>query len=92
MPESQGRFSDQAEKNFEEFRKNIAILSGWRRVVMDLHGNPHYRAKSISFAKMDEDDFEDLFTKTIDVLVKHVCRGYTGDELRRVIEQIQEFE
>ena len=84
----------EAEKNFDEFRKNIAILAGWRTTVIDLHGNPHYRAKSISFGKMDDIEFSELFSKTIDVIIKNVegMTGYSGAQLRAVIEQVEAFE
>ena len=82
----------EVEKDFDEFRKNIAILAGWRKQVIDIRGNWHYRAKSISFTNMDQDEFEKLYTKTIDVLVKRVLTNYTGDELRRVIDEILAFE
>ena len=80
------------EKNFERFRSDIAILAGYYTATYRLNGDVRLRAKSISFGSMSEDEFEELYTKTIDVIVKHVLKGYSGDELRGIIEQIEEFE
>ena len=80
------------EKNFDRFRKDIIILCGMYDAHYRLNGEVRLEAKSVSFAKMDEDEFETLFTKTIDVICKHVLTNYTGDELRRVIDEILAFE
>lgn len=80
------------EKNFNRFRKDITILSGFYDASYRINGDVRLEAKSISFASMDQDEFEQLYDKTIDVIIKHVLRNYTGDELRAVVEQIQEFD
>ena len=83
---------DEIEKNFERFRKDIAVLAGFFETVIRVNGDMVFEPKSISFAKMDQDEFEKLYDKTIDVIVKHVLRNYDGDELRRVVDQIMEFD
>lgn len=80
------------EKNFDRFRKDIAILAGFYIATYRTDNTARIEAKSISFANMDQDEFEKLYDKTIDVIIKHVLRNYTGDELRAVVEQIQEFD
>jgi len=80
------------EKNLERFRKDIIILAGFYDYHVRLNGETRIEPKSISFAAMDEDEFEDLYSKTIDVIIKHVLRNYTGDELRSVIDQVMEFD
>ena len=80
------------EKNFDRFRKDIAILAGFYEASYRVNGEVRLEAKSISFANMGQDEFEQLYDKTIDVIIKHVLRNYTGDELRSVVDQIMEFE
>lgn len=80
------------EKNFERFRKDIAILAGFYTTTFRVNGDMVFEPKSISFAKMDQDEFELLYDKTIDVIVKHVLKAYTGEELRSVVEQVMEFD
>jgi hypothetical protein len=41
---------------------------------------------------MDQEEFDVLYQKTIDVIIKHVLRNYTGDELKEVIDQVLEFD
>ncbi len=80
------------EKNFDRFRKDIAILAGFYEASYRVNGEVRFEAKSIAFSNMSDDEFEILYTKTIDVIVKHVLTDYTGDELRSVVEQVEAFE
>ena len=80
------------EKNFEQFREDIIILCGFYEQWIRLDGSTRVVAKSISFASMSAEDFEKLYTKTIDVIIKHVLRNYTGDMLRSIVDQVEEFE
>ena len=80
------------EKNFERFRHDIIILCGFYESYYRINGEVRLEAKSISFANMDQDSFEQLYDKTVDVIIKHVLRNYTGDELRAVVEQVMEFD
>ena len=79
------------EPNFDEFRSNLAILAGYFKPVFDINGNVHLRAKSISFANMDELEFEGLYNKTIDVILKKVLKNYSRDQLDDVVFQLMGF-
>lgn len=80
------------EKNFDRFRKDIIILCGFYEQYIRLDGSTRLQAKSISFASMDEDEFEDLYSKTIDVIIKYVMTNYSGDQLRSIVEQVEEYD
>ena len=80
------------EKNFQRFRDDVTILCGFYDQYVRLNGDVRLEAKSISFANMDQDEFEELYSKTIDVIIKYVLTNYTGEELQRVLRQIEEFE
>ncbi len=80
------------EKNFDRFRKDCIILAGFYERYVRLDGSTRVEAKSISFAKMSEDEFEDLYNKTIDVIIKYVLTSYTGDMLRSIVDQLEEFD
>ena len=75
------------EKNFEQFRKDITILSGFYQVTIRIDGSTRIEAKSISFAKMEDDDFRTLYSKTIDVLLKKIFVGYKEEEVIKLAEQ-----
>ena len=79
------------EKCFERFRKDIAILSGYYEQSVRLNGEIRTEAKSIAFGNMTEDEFEKLYSASIAVIIKYVLKNYTGEQLRSVVEQVEEF-
>ena len=80
------------EKNFERFRKDIAILAGYFDLVIRLDGTSRPEAQSISFAKMDESEFQDLYSKTIDILIKNVYgSSLDADGLNSIVDKYLTF-
>ena len=79
------------EKNFDRFRHDITILAGYFTFTSDINGDPKAIAKSISFGNMSEDEFSELYSKTIDVLLRKVLTNYSKDDLDHVVEQIVRF-
>ena len=82
----------QPEKTFDRFRKDLIILAGFYEATYRLDGSVRIEAQSISFGRMDEDDFEALYSKVINVVLKHVLRNYTREDLDHVVEQILRFD
>jgi len=80
------------EKNFERFRKDIIILAGFYDTYVRVDGSIRIEPRSIAFGSMDAEEFEDLYTKTIDALVKHVLPQFSGDELREIARAIEDFD
>ena len=81
------------EKNFTRFREDIAIMCGYFDLVIRLDGTSRPEARSISFAKMEAEDFADLYSKTIDLLIKHVYKKQDMDpeKLNRIVESYLQF-
>ena len=79
------------EKSLERFRKDVIILAGHYEAFYRLDGSVRIEPKSIAFSNMDQDTFEDLYSKTIDVVLKHVFRNYTEDELRMAVDELMAF-
>ncbi|MBY0243512.1 MAG: DUF1367 family protein [Burkholderiaceae bacterium] len=79
-------------KNKERFRKDIAILAGFFETTVNLKGEVRLEAKSISFAQMDEIEFEALYNETINVILQRVLTKYTRDDLDAVVEQLLRFD
>jgi len=76
-------------KNFERFRKDVLILAGFYDQTFDLKGNMKLEARSISFANMDDAEFEQVYSAVATVILEHVLTGYSGrEELDRVVEQM----
>lgn len=79
-------------KSFESFREEVLILAGFYEQTFTLKGELKLEAKSIKFAKMEQDEFEDLYSKTINVLLQHVLTNYKdANEVNDVVEQVLRF-
>lgn len=76
---------------FEEFRKEIIKLCGYYRQVWRLDGSFTVEAKSIAFSNMDDNEFNALYSKTIDIVLQNVLKGYTKDDLEDVVMHILRF-
>ncbi|MEA3427891.1 MAG: DUF1367 family protein [Thermodesulfobacteriota bacterium] len=80
------------EKNFDRFRRDVAILCGFYDVVIRLDGSTRVEAKSISFARMGKEEFEKLYSKTIDLfLAKIYNHSISEEELNRIVELYLSF-
>ncbi|EDW1732900.1 DUF1367 family protein [Salmonella enterica subsp. enterica] len=70
-------FTDEATQ-FDEFRKNLTILAGFYEVVTTIRGEVKYRAKSLKYGNMDQDEFSRCYNAMINAALKHVF-GNTSD-------------
>lgn len=79
-------------KNKEQFREDVTILAGYYVQTWTLTGEMRLRAMSISFASMDDHDFESLYSGVANVLLSNVLRNYAGRaELDSVVEKMIGF-
>ena len=76
------------------FREDVQVMAGHYDPVFDLNGGLHLRPRSISFAAMDQDEFETLFSRVLDVLLSKVlaAQGYTEETLRETVQRILDFD
>lgn len=80
------------EKNFDRFRADVTILAGYYETTIRLDGSTRIEPKSISFAKMGEDEFSALYSNTIDVLIKHVYgQNWTPEQIDETVKRYLEF-
>lgn len=85
----------EAVKNFERFRKDVTILAGHREAVVNIRGEVRYEAKSISFGRMDELEFHDLYKSVFEVLWKMVLsevKGMTPEAAENAVNQLLSFD
>jgi hypothetical protein len=79
-------------KSFESFRADILILAGFYEQTFDLDGHLKLEAKSISFAKMEQPEFEQVYSAVVNVLLAKVFTNYKGRaEVDEIIDQILNF-
>lgn len=66
------RHGSQAEKSFEVMRKWLTVEAGYYTTVMLPDGGVRREAKSISFGKMDQAEFADLYRAVFGVCWRYV--------------------
>ena len=81
-----------AQKNFERFRKDVTIAAGFYEATYDLHGNVKLSARSLSWALMDEVEFEKVYSAVINVLLQKILAGYTREDIDYWVDQILRFD
>lgn len=78
-------------KNFDQFRNDITVLAGHYEMAVNLRGETRLTAKSISFGSMGQDEFDDLYSATVNVVLTKILTQYTRDDLDNVVNQILGF-
>ena len=57
--------------NIDDLREDLTIEAGYYKNRVNFNGELVKRAVSISFAKMDEHEFSEYYSKVLDIIVKH---------------------
>lgn len=78
-------------KNFDQFRNDVVVLAGHYEMAVNLKGETRLTAKSISFASMGQDEFEALYSATVNVILSRILTNYTRDDIDNVVEQVLRF-
>jgi hypothetical protein len=73
------------ETDFEQFREDLTIAAGFRTVAYRIDGSFRVRAKSISFARMEQDEFERVYSAVANVLLRGVLVRYQN---RAVLDSV----
>lgn len=80
------------EKNFKRFRNDIAILTGHYDTTIRLDGTVRLEARSISFGKMSNEEFAQLYSATVNLLLKNVYKDTLSEkELNDIVGQYLEY-
>ena len=80
--------------NFEAFRYWTVMKAGHYDIIEAPNGKLIYKAKSVSFAKMDEIEFQKVYDGVIKVALVHkdICGGITKEDLLKEAEsKIMQF-
>lgn len=94
-PEAESVNGVTPEKNFERFRKDVLILAGFRTMVVNVKNEVRYEAESISFAKMDETRFAEVYQSVFNVIWRIVLSridGLTVEVVENTINQMLSFD
>jgi len=76
------------EKNFETFRDFVIIRAGYHTIAFTPDGSFKPVADSISFANMEQDDFEKLYSNVINTILKYILTNYTKTDLDDVVMNV----
>lgn len=77
---------------FETWREQFVILAGHYDVTFDIKGKVRLKAKSLSFAKCTQDEFETIYSSLIDAALKHVYGDAMSEsELRSLVDRILSY-
>lgn len=75
----------------QQFRTALLIGLGWCDTFIRQNGEVLYIPKSLSFAGMDEDEFEKVYNDTLDYLVREMVPGADPRALNNAALQILGF-
>lgn len=64
------------ERDFKQFREDLTIAAGFFTCTYRINGEVRVRAKSISYANMEQDEFERVFSAIANVLLRGVLVRY----------------
>jgi hypothetical protein len=78
-------------KNFNQFRNDVVVLAGFYETTMTLKGDVRVIAKSLSFASMEQDEFDALYSAVVNVILSKILKNYTRDDLDNVINRLMDF-
>lgn len=79
--------------DFDRFRRDLTILCGLYRPVYNVRGEVRLEAESLKWSQMSEERFEELYSKTIDVILQQIIpnAGYDEATLRKAVDAVLEF-
>lgn len=72
--------------NIDHLRKDLTIASGFYENRYTIHGEEITEAKSISFAKMNQLEFNDYYSKMVDSIVK-----YFHFDKQSIIDNVEQY-
>lgn len=90
-PEQKEYKGEVIQKNFERFRADIIILAGFYTSTVNIKGEVRLMPKSISFAKMKEEEFNKLYQSVLTVIIEKILTNYRKEDVERVMNNLIGF-
>lgn len=78
-------------KNFDFFRDELTILSGFYDVVWTIGGKMKLVPHSWSWGAADQEKFERMYSAFIDVILRDILTTYTKEDVDRVVAEVLRF-
>jgi len=80
-----------AQCTFEQFREYVTVKAGFFEMGATPEGQPRAKAKSIKFGKMDEAEFESLYSAVLDVILQRFLDKWKTADMERAVQAMLEF-
>jgi hypothetical protein len=80
--------------DFERFRKDITVMAGFYKAVVNLKGEVRLEPESLAFGSMSQERFEQLYNALIQTLVRLVYKNdarWPESAIRATVDSIVEF-
>ena len=77
-----GCYNSKMDLPFDVYREVVTMRAGFVE-IHDTGTGLHYRPKSISFASMDEGQFQDVYSRVMDVIIRDI--GSTTEEIEKQV-------
>jgi hypothetical protein len=76
--------------NFERFRKDLIVMCGFYEPVWNIKGELRLEPRSLRWAQMEEKSFDELYQKTINVILEKILsgHGYSEEMLRKYVDTV----
>lgn len=74
---------EEAIRSDEDLLTEIKMQLGYREKRRSLGGAEYYVPKSISFLKMDQDEFNDFYSRSLDLILKYILPGCERADLEQ---------
>ena len=71
--------------NIIELEDRIKIEVGCVEIIKGWHGEINYKPGSISFAKMEEEEFSKFYSRVLDCVLANILTGSTPQEIENEI-------
>jgi len=80
--------------SFEKFRENLIIMTGRFDAYYNIFGDVRLEAHSISFANMEQGEFEKLYSDVIDIGLSRIMNrpDLTPEKVRRLVDQLLQYD
>ena len=73
------------ESQFDKFREDLTIIAGFYEKCFDLDGGLSLKAKSISYANMEQDEFASFYSAIYNAAIANIFRGCDAEVERELI-------
>lgn len=90
-PREQTYLGQVVAKDFDQFRRDVTILAGFYEAAYRVDGTVVMTAKSISFANMEEGEFDRVYNESLNVILAKVLRSYSRAQLDEVVDRLLQF-